>query len=750
MKTFKHRNIALGCASFLVSLIVSFYLNDGFKIAILAISFSLFISLIIAYFIKKKKGILDFIIRYTPLLFFICLAMVVSLATFSQVKNEKELYDNGDCQITATVEKIEYEKPYKTRSIIEIYELDGEKSSYKMIMESAGDDLDVGDTIKATVSFVPLENSIEYSEKSAYLDNGIISMAIAEGEIEVTRGNDNLNWVEKLNYKLCNVFKSNMNKESSALFSAVVLGNRGDLSATVKRDSTRVGVSHALALSGMHITIIATLLGFLLTFVRIPRALKTVIMIFGIFFFVLLTGMSESAMRAGLMMSLYYLFKMSGKRTDSVTALFLAVTIICASYSYMIFSTSLMLSFLAMLGCLIGSTFIRRIRMRRVKIKPFKFILRSFLVTLFVFLFTLPIVSSVFGTFSLLTPISNLILVPLFALIMYLGTAILAFSGIPYLSNALFFAGEKLAGLLLKIIDKLASLDGIVVSIYSALQIVGVVLIVLALVFLLASKRKRSKITICAVSFSVLFFAFGCLFNYVDKANNVYISAYNYKTSDFVAIESKNELTLIDVSEATTGVANHTIGFVDKLNATEIENYIMTDYSSKANYYFKSVSENVKINNLYLCAPTDDEKEIYNEIVNVAKNDEINVLALEKQVELSGVTVDFSPINTLSRSKKRSVSFNISVGDIDFLYLGAGSYEIFDYFADNMSKMADTIVFGSHGPSYQEPYKYEIPYAQNAIYYGSARHYAEWDLIKATQEIEIKADEEPIKFKLKK
>ncbi len=751
MEIFRHRNLALGCAVFLMSLAISYHVSSLVRIAFLAISFVILLGLVIAYFIKKKKSVLDLITKYAPLLFFIILAMSISLFAFSRQEKLKSLYDETEHEFIGEVVKIEYEKPYKTRSIVKIKELDKEKNSFLVIMESEGAELDKGNIISARATFHPLRDStIGFNEKSTYLDDGIVSMAVS-GNVKITSfGSDNLNFVQKLNFKLCSCFENNMKEESSALYSAVVLGNRANLSDAVRRDAQRVGVSHALALSGMHITIIATLLGFLFRLIFMPRIPKALLLILSIFFFVLLTGMSESAVRAGLMMALFYFFKMLGRRNDSITALFLSVTTICIVKPYMIFSVSLMLSFLALLSCLVASKFIRKIRLRRIKIKPIRFVFASVLTTLFVILFTLPIITNVFGSFSLLTPLSNLILVPIFTAVIYLGSFMLIFSPVPFVGDALFYLGERLSDFLLYLIKRLASIDGILVPIYSILQIIGVALIAIALVFLLISRRKHLKIAIGALCFSILFFSFGCVYNYIDKSSNTYISSYNYKTSDFVTIQGKNKLNLVDISEATTGVAQYTLGMVKDANATEIENYIMTDYSAKADFYFEDVSGNIKINNLYLTEPQDSEIDVYNKIIQIAENDGIKIYPLENSISISGATIDFSSDNRVERSKKRSVSFNINIGKIDFLYLGASSFEIFDYFFKESSYNADAVIFGAHGPAYKMIYNYQMPNAEKIIFYGDSKSFADEPLILEYEDKIIEEGSEPVRFKLKR
>ncbi|MBQ8546161.1 MAG: ComEC/Rec2 family competence protein [Clostridia bacterium] len=750
MEIFKHRNLALGCGAFLISLFISYELNTLIRMIILAVFTVLAFLLAILYIIKRKRTILDKIIRYFPLLFFVALAMLISIFSFG--KNEKAvlLIDNGEHEIVATVKDEEYEKSYQSRYIIDVKSVDDQGLNFKALLELEGEGLDVDDEVSFYVYFsLPEDSDIGYNEARAYLDDGISILATASSYTLISKGNG-ISALEKLNLKLSSIFEENMSEDSGALFSAILLGNDNLLDNSIKRDCARVGVSHALALSGMHITVIATLLGIIFKFLPLNLHFKNFILILCIIFFVALTGFSESAIRAGLMMSLYYLIKMVGYRVDNVTSLFLSVTIICIFMPYSIFSISLMLSFLAMLGCLISVRYIYKTRLKRTRFVVFRWIIFSLVTTLFVVAFTLPVTFSAFGTLSILTPVSNIILVPYFTLLIYFAPFLLLFSSVPYISDFLFFLGDRGAHWLLEFIRWLADARGIVIPTFSIVQIIGVYLIVFALVLLVLVKRKYIKHMTCLLLVGACVFASGSIINYIQAKNNVYISSYSSRSNDFITIEENNNLTVIDISKTTTGVAGTSVGLIDYLHYSEVENYIICDYSHLTDLYFKRIAGNIKIETLYIPRPSDaKEMDIYQGIIRVAKKEKIKVAELQHNMKLDIATIEFSGNNTLPRSERKNVSFNISTNDCDFLYLGASSYEIFDYFTEEKSYNADVIVFGSYGPIYKKQYSYITPYVDKLIFYGESYIYADSEMLKDEDKIILEA-KKPVRFKAEK
>lgn len=750
MEMFRNRNLALGCGAFLISLYVSHSLNTLMRIIILAIFVSLSLSLAILYLVKRKRSILDRIIRYFPLLIFVSLAMVISLISFGRNEKAMELLDTEEHEIVARVSSEQYEMNYQSRYIVNIKEADGEGYNFRALLELEGEGLNAGDEFSAKVYFTLLEDSIiGYNEMKAYLDDGISVLATASDYTLISEG-DGMSPLEKLNQKLSTVFEENMSETCGALFSALLLGNDNLLGDDIKRDCSRIGVSHALALSGMHITVIATLLGIIFRLVPLDRRFKNLILILCIIFFVALTGFSESAVRAGLMMTLFYLIKMVGYRVDNITTLFLSVTVICMFMPYSIFSLSLMLSFLAMLGCLVSVRYIYKTKLKRIRFAVVRYIVFSLITTLFVIAFTLPVTFNAFGTISVLTPLSNLIVVPYFTFLIYLAPFLLLFSGIPYISDFLFFIGDKSAYWLLEFIEWLASAEGIVIHTFSITQTIGVYLTVFALVLLLLVERRHIKHVTCILCVACLIFIGGSVYNFIDAKSNTYVSAYSSKSSDFVAIEENNELTIIDISKTTTGVANTSVGVIDYLHYTEVENYIICDYSHLTDLYFKRVAANVIIKNLYISRPRDaKEADIYQRIIADARKGDIKVLELQRYMEFGNTTVEFGENDMLSRSERRSVSFNISTEECDFLYLGASSYEIFDYFTEEKAYNADVIIFGAYGPSYKSEYSYITPYVDKMVFYGESYSYAKYEMITNEDKI-IYEPKEPIRFKAEK
>ncbi|MDD3148282.1 MAG: ComEC/Rec2 family competence protein, partial [Candidatus Riflebacteria bacterium] len=103
------------------------------------------------------------------------------------------------------------------------------------------------------------------------------------------------------------VIKQTMPFPESSFLGGVLLGLKGGLPAKVSQEFRMTGVSHVLAVSGLHVTIIAGLLYGLFAMFRIPLRVFAPIIVFSLFTFALIVGWPSSAVRAALMNSLFIL-----------------------------------------------------------------------------------------------------------------------------------------------------------------------------------------------------------------------------------------------------------------------------------------------------------------------------------------------------------------------------------------------------------------------------------------------------------
>lgn len=103
------------------------------------------------------------------------------------------------------------------------------------------------------------------------------------------------------------VIKQTMPYPESSFLGGVLLGLKGGLPPKISQEFRMTGVSHVLAVSGLHVTIIAALLYGVFSMLRVPLRVFAPIVVFSLFTFAMIVGWPSSAVRAALMNSLFIL-----------------------------------------------------------------------------------------------------------------------------------------------------------------------------------------------------------------------------------------------------------------------------------------------------------------------------------------------------------------------------------------------------------------------------------------------------------
>ncbi len=209
--------------------------------------------------------------------------------------------------------------------------------------------------------------------------------------------------------------------DSRAILSALVLGKRELLSPSLKTAFNRAGASHVLAISGLHIGIVASFAFFFFKHIlgiwkpllhrgwsRKWAAILTLIPVWG---YGLLAGMSPSTQRAVIMVSVFLVSFLFERDQDLINTLATAALIVLIVYPPSLFSISFQLSFTAVLTIILGLSTTRWINRLPGSILP---PLVSFTaVSFFAILGTTPLILHYFNQTAVFGLLTNLLVIPL-------------------------------------------------------------------------------------------------------------------------------------------------------------------------------------------------------------------------------------------------------------------------------------------------------------------------------------------------
>lgn len=222
----------------------------------------------------------------------------------------------------------------------------------------------------------------------------------------------------KVKNKLRQVVDNNFSPPQSEILGAVLLGDKQKLSESLKEDLNRAGLRHVTAVSGMHVAIVMSAALALLVGLGLSRNHAFYGALVFIFLFTALTGFQVSTVRAASLGGLFLIGQYLGRKRASYRALAL-VAMVMLLFNPLLLKRSVgfQLSFLAVLGIMSTSSIIKDY----LKV-PNWFNLRSVLAMTFsAQLFVLPVLIYHFGRFSIITPLSNILIIPILPYLMGLG-----------------------------------------------------------------------------------------------------------------------------------------------------------------------------------------------------------------------------------------------------------------------------------------------------------------------------------------
>lgn len=371
-------------------------------------------------------------------------------------------------------------------------------------------DLEPGDQINGTFRF-RLTTDGGAEDPTSHRSDGIFLLAYPKSDTSIVKATQSAliyypaQWRQKLLEGIRIVFP----RSTAGFAAALLLGDRTDIDYELNTAFKVSGISHVIAVSGLHVSI---LFGLLYTLTGKKRLLSGLVGIPVLVLFAAVVGFTPSVTRACIMQSLVLVASMTNREYDPPTALAFAVLAMLFVNPLTIVSVSFQLS----VGCLIGIfLFSEKIRAylaapgrlnigkgKDIRTRLKRWFARSVSVTLSATVVTTPLVAYYFGCVSLVGVVCNLLVLWVISFIFY---GILLCLGLCAVSANVAAVAAKLVSLPIlfvtetaKLLSKLPMAAVYTASPYVIVWLVGVY--VLLAIFLLQKKKQPKLLLVCAVS----------------------------------------------------------------------------------------------------------------------------------------------------------------------------------------------------------------------------------------------------------
>ncbi len=403
---------------FFVSLLVGIVLGNLFQ-SYLFFSF-LFILLVslVCFLAKKQKHLLS---DLTAFILIVCLGAILFISFgFSN----KDRFLKGRPEFTLKVISLPDEAHSRNSFLAEVSAVEGSRQNFRV-------------------------RAFDYSQKMSYLNRYQLRANLSK---RVYQGRSFYNfWVrkdsqikelplsfwekliKKANYYCLEVFTQNCETAAKNFLAAVFLGRR-ELIGQEQVFMQNAGLAHLLAISGLHIGLISLILFYFLRFFNCSFRVSLLISCVFLTFYAAGTGLRPSTQRAVVMYLIFAFGFLIKRKPDLLNSLGLAGVVLLLFSPSLAYDLGFQLSFSAVLGIIVG-----------FKVFPYKeknnfflnYIKQIFLCSFFVFIFILPLISYHFGRIHPFSVLYNIILIPFFALILFLNFFLIVISPLAFLAQGL-------------------------------------------------------------------------------------------------------------------------------------------------------------------------------------------------------------------------------------------------------------------------------------------------------------------------
>lgn len=579
--------------------------------------------ILISLFVVYAAGI----ISYELNIFNYYLAVIFTALLYSSIINKKILY-NGVVLSFVLLSFINCN--YNRKSLLSQYINENISVEAKIKRQNKSDDNSYyASVISISNNSVTEENTILYAAKNEKLkENSIVKINCNVADNQLSRNrmlfnyknylrskkistalfssgqavtiNENYSYFNNISLKfrnyIENTFYSNLNKKNANIILSIILGNVNYLDEEIYDNIKIMGLAHIFAVSGTHIVLMYAFLLNIFKFVA-SRKISWILSWCLIWFYGFLIGFPLSIMRALVMFTMLFGSEVFYRKYNSLNSIGLAALILTLYNPFWLFDAGFLLSFSAALSFIIYNNYVR--------IEGY---FKTIYMYLFLQIFTLPVIIYYFNFIPVMGVIYNLLLLPIFTVILLYGFILLILNPICWFLLVIpFRIFNYILYSLVFIIDVSENIpfNGIIMPTMSIINIIFFYTALFFMLYLYNEKIMCKKYCFAAI---ISFYAITYIvFPIVD--DNLYFNVADAGQGLFTTISYKNIDMVIDCgSSSNKNMGEFTvIPYLTKRGILKIDALFISHWDDDHYSGLKDLlSSNIKVNNIYASENNED------------------------------------------------------------------------------------------------------------------------------------------------
>lgn len=324
-----------------------------------------------------------------------------------------------EVQVTGRVSR-QIQREDKTQIYLTDCQVRNEKLQFEtkklLIYLSDTTEYPVGTDLSLSGTIYPVEeptNPGQFNSRLYYAGQGIDFTVYAEqAAISGTHAAPVRETLSGIQKKIGQVYENVLSERDSSLLRAMVLGEKTELDVQTKEFYQRNGISHLLAISGLHVSLIGMGLYRFLRRLTGSYAAAAVPSALFLWAYAWMTGGSLSTVRAAVMCSFAILAELTGRTSDMLTSMGISALILMLMNPLSARQSAFLLSY----GAVLAIGLIQPLwKLYGKKKNPLK---ESLSVSISILIVTFPLLLCFFYEYPLYSTLLNLIAIPLMSVLM--------------------------------------------------------------------------------------------------------------------------------------------------------------------------------------------------------------------------------------------------------------------------------------------------------------------------------------------
>lgn len=581
-----------------------------------------------------------------------------------------------------------------------------------------------------------LNNPFEFDYKKYLNSNNIVATIITYKveNVDKVTGNIFVKFGNIIRENIDRVIDNKMPKEEASLFKSMLYGNDLDLSDDIKEGFNKNGISHMLAVSGMHLMYILKILNFVTK--DMNKKFSNFLNLSVIFLFCVISSMSVSVIRASIMAGIGIICsnkkeckneveddknKKEYNNSSVYMKLLIAFFAIVIYNPYSIFNISFQMSFLATLGIVSYNSLVYSYFTVILKIsRRYKYIIEILSLSISANILILPLQIYYFGKFELISFLSNILFSPVISFEFLLGFISIFLGFIPFISDILITSNI----IILKIIISLTNLIQKInfFTIYIPKLNYLELFLIYSTIFLQTTKKyipvifknKYRKIVRKTILFVTSFTFLYSISMYVYRMYfEEYIYFFNVGQGNMAIIREDRKVVVIDIGSTSKNLASNVLkSFLEAKAIYSIDSIVISHMHEDHVNGIYEIAEEFNIKSVVYSVPKTTEKGEYEKFdklvskkgiakVEVNKDDEIKIGDITIQVLMP---VDNKVIVSNDMLNSNSAVYLLEKDNKYYLFMGDATKEAEEELFKNLTQTTKeklnnltAIQIGHHG-----------------------------------------------------